>query len=137
MSFLLDTNAMIAILNDRPQVVRSHWHAVRAASTRVATSSIVLFELMAGAYKSARTKQNLALIHNLLASPLHVVAFEREDADCAGQIRAALERKGQPIGHYDLLIAGQALRHGFTLVTANVGEFRRVKGLVVENWEVP
>ena len=136
MSFLLDTNVLIAILNGRPEIVRDKWHTARASSMPVLTSSIVVFELMAGIYKSARTKQNLAHLRYLIASPLEVLPFDHDDADVAGQIRAALERKGRRIGRYDLLIAGQALRHGFTMVTASTDEFQRVKGLKVENWEL-
>jgi tRNA(fMet)-specific endonuclease VapC len=53
----------------------------------------------------------------------------------AGDIRADLEKAGTPIGHYDILIAAQARRHGATLVTANAREFARVPGLLVANWE--
>ncbi|PYU09346.1 MAG: VapC toxin family PIN domain ribonuclease, partial [Acidobacteria bacterium] len=63
--------------------------------------------------------------------------FEEEDARTAGKIRAAMEAVGKPIGAYDLLIAGQALRHKLTLVTANAKEFGRVKGLVWEDWAKP
>jgi tRNA(fMet)-specific endonuclease VapC len=57
-----------------------------------------------------------------------------QDARAAGQIKADLKRKGTPIGPYDLLIAGQARARGLTVVTRNVGEFRRVEGLTVEEW---
>ena len=59
------------------------------------------------------------------------------DADCAivyGRIRAALQRKGSPIGPMDMLIAAQALAAGLVLVTDNLREFRRVPGLQCENW---
>jgi len=62
------------------------------------------------------------------------LAFEEEDAKLAGSVRAAMESAGKPIGAYDLLIAGQALRHKLTLVTANVREFVRIKGLQWEDW---
>ena len=60
--------------------------------------------------------------------------FEEDDAKNAGTIRATLEKVGRPIGAYDLLIAGQAVRHNMTLITANSKEFSRVKGLVWEDW---
>ena len=63
-----------------------------------------------------------------------LAGFEDEDARSAGTIRATLEKAGRPIGAYDLLIAGQALRQKMTLVTANSKEFSRVKGLVWEDW---
>ena len=137
MSYLLDSNALIAILNGKPRAVRDRWVAVAGTSAAVATSSIVVFELSSGAYKSARPKKNIARLHTLLSSSLEVLAFDDEDADRAGQIRATLEAKGLPIGPFDVLIAGQALRRGLTLVTANTAEFRRVKGLALDNWEKP
>jgi tRNA(fMet)-specific endonuclease VapC len=63
-----------------------------------------------------------------------LLAFAGPDADAAGELRAALETAGKPIGAYELLIAGQALHHKLTLVTANLKEFARVKGLVREDW---
>jgi tRNA(fMet)-specific endonuclease VapC len=66
-----------------------------------------------------------------------LLPFEDEDARAAGEIRAILEAVGKPIGAYDLLIAGQALRRNFTLVTADVAEFKRVKGLAWQDWSKP
>ena len=63
-----------------------------------------------------------------------IVDFDGEDARVAGEQRAALETAGRPLGPYDLLIAGQALRREWILVTANVSEFSRVKGLKWEDW---
>jgi tRNA(fMet)-specific endonuclease VapC len=134
-SFLLDSDAIIAILNSKPPSVRNRWVAVSRTGAHVATSSIVFFELLCAAYKSSRPKENVARLHTLLSSSLNVMPFELEDADSAGQVRAILEAKGQPIGPFDVLIARQALRRGLTLVTANVGEFRRLPGLALENWQ--
>ena len=60
--------------------------------------------------------------------------LDRAGAEAAANIRAELERQGTPIGPYDLLIAGQAVASGLTLVTNNVGEFKRVSGLKLESW---
>jgi tRNA(fMet)-specific endonuclease VapC len=65
------------------------------------------------------------------------VAFDEEDTRVAGEIRATLEMAGTPIGAYDLLIAGQALRHDATLVTANTAEFSRVPDLRWQDWASP
>ncbi|MCF6199147.1 MAG: type II toxin-antitoxin system VapC family toxin [Hyphomicrobiaceae bacterium] len=135
MSYLLDSNVLIAILNNRPQTVRDRWLEVSDEGGQVATSSIVIFELMYGAHKSARPKENIARLNTLLSSSLEVLPFDLADAEHAGLNRAILEAAGPPIGPFDLLIAGQALRNGLTLVTANTKEFARVKGLVLENWE--
>jgi tRNA(fMet)-specific endonuclease VapC len=72
-------------------------------------------------------------LRHFLAGPIDVAPFGEEDAAVAGELRAALEAKGTPIGPYDLLIAAQSLRSGATLVTANTSEFARVKGLALEN----
>ena len=63
-----------------------------------------------------------------------MLPLEDEDAPVAGSVRAFLEATGKPIGAYDLLIASQALERRLTLVTANVSEFSRVKGLVWQDW---
>lgn len=65
-----------------------------------------------------------------------MLEFDRDDARCAGSIRARLASAGQPIGPYDVLIAGQALARGLILVTRNTREFARVPDLQVENWEI-
>ncbi len=137
MSFLLDTNAVIAILNERSTTVRERWRRSKVAGHDVVTSSIVLFELSYGAHKSAKPRKSLDRLQVVLSAPLDVLAFELEDAHLAGEIRAQLAAQGKPIGPYDLLIAGQALRRGLTVVTANTHEFQRVHGLKVENWELP
>lgn len=74
------------------------------------------------------------LLKEFLSGGIAVLAFEDEDAAHAGALRAKLEAGGTPIGPYDVLIAGQALRHGATLVTANSKEFKRVRGLKCEDW---
>ena len=82
-----------------------------------------------GVGKSVHQETNARRVETFFAGPVTLLPFEEEDARRAGGIRAALESVGRPIGAYDLLIAGQALRHALTLVTANAKEFRRVKGL--------
>ena len=86
-----------------------------------------------GAYKSERTKRNVALLDQM---QFERVPFDGADARMAGEIRARLEALGQPIGPYDLLIAGQACSRGLVLVTANTGEFERVEDLRCEDWSV-
>jgi len=74
------------------------------------------------------------LVETFFAGPVMMLAFEAEDAKVAGRVRAGLEAVGKPIGAYDLLIAGQALRHELTVITTNGREFGRVKGLEWEDW---
>ena len=103
----------------------------------LAISSIVLFELWYGAAKSTRPERNAQRIADLLAGPIEVLPFDQADAEEAGAIRAALERKGTPIGAYDILVAAQARRRDALLVTANEREFARVPQLKFEDWAKP
>lgn len=134
MTYLLDTNACIALINGRPEAVRRRFVRVSAAGDVIATTSVVLFELWYGVAKSQRPKVNAERVATFLSGPIEILDFSAEDAEHAGRVRAALETLGKPIGAYDLLIAGQALRHKATLVTANSSEFARVRGLRLQDW---
>ena len=92
------------------------------------------FELWYGVSKSRRRELNAQILTGFLSGPVHQLSFDGEDARFAGEIRAELESLGRRIGEYDLLIAGQALRHKMTLVTANAPEFGRIKDLTWEDW---
>ena len=133
----LDTNAVIAILNDRSSSVRARIGAAIEVGRTLTISSIVLSELRYGAAKSARPERNAQRIADFLAGPIEVLPFEPADAEEAGDIRAALERAGTPIGPYDILVAAQARRRDALLVTANEREFARVPRLKFEDWATP
>ena len=134
MKYLLDTNACIALINERPVSVRASFNdAVRKASA-IYVSSIALFELWYGVSRSLKRDANARLLEGFLSGPISILPFEDEDARVTGELRAELESIGRRIGEYDLLIAGQALRHGMTLVTANAKEFGRVKNLSWADW---
>ncbi len=130
MRFLLDTNAVIALLNDASS--RAAQRTRRQRPTDVAISAIVVHELFYGAFKSRRVTQNVAVIDAL---QLAVLEFDREDARRAGEIRAVLASKGSMIGPYDVLIAAQAVARDMILVTNNANEFGRVPGLRIEDWQ--
>lgn len=134
MNYLLDTNACIAIINDRPDSIRLRFLKVLDGGAQIWASSVVVFELWYGVAKSSRSITNAQRLRAFLGGPVGVLSFDEEDARVAGALRDTLEGSGRPIGAYDLLIAAQAVRRGMTLVTANVSEFHRVKGLVWEDW---
>lgn len=134
MKYLLDTNACIALINNKTPAIRIRLQRALAADAKVLVSSVVAFELWYGVAKSARPEANARVVETFLAGPVSWLAFEPEDAKVAGRVRAGLEAAGKPIGAYDLLIVGQALRHTLTLITANGREFGRVKGLEWEDW---
>jgi tRNA(fMet)-specific endonuclease VapC len=94
---------------------------------------IGLHELYFGAYNSSRVDESVSVVDALLCP---IIPFERDDARKAGEIRVLLRRMGLSIGHYDILIAGQALSRGLIMVTHNVREFELVPGLKVEDWQV-
>lgn len=133
MTYLLDTSAVIALLKDQPGV-RQRFQLVVSEGASLMVSSVVLFELMYGAARSERRRENAERLRVFLSGAISILPFDEEDAAVAGELRAKLESAGTPIGPYDVLIAAQALRVGATLVTANVREFARVRGLVWENW---
>jgi tRNA(fMet)-specific endonuclease VapC len=132
--YLLDTNVCIALINGKPAAVRDQFNQEIAKGSIAHISSISVFELWYGIAKSSRLEENSQLLGGYLSGPVAILPFEGEDARRSGEIRAEMESIGKPIGAYDLLIAGQALRHEMTLVTANTREFGRVKKLVWEDW---
>jgi tRNA(fMet)-specific endonuclease VapC len=134
MTYLLDTNACIALINGEPKLVRERLEKALDRGDTVATSAVVAYELWYGVAKSARPDANARRLQVFLAGPLRLLPFDDEDARHAGTVRAQLESAGTPVGAYDILIAAQALRHELTLVTANVREFSRVKGLAWKDW---
>ena len=134
MRYHLDTNVIIAILKNRPAVVRARMTSALAAGDTMAMSSVVLYELWYGVARSQRRREHAERLRHFLSGAITVEPFAGEDAAAAGDLRAGLEATGRPIGPYDLLIATQALRTGATLVTANTAEFARVPGLVWEDW---
>lgn len=130
----LDTNVAIAALNDRPERVARTLATRLSAGEHVAISAIVLFELWYGIARSSRRQDNTDQLGRLLSAAIEIVPFVQADAQVAGEIRASLRASGTPIGPYDVLIAGQALRHCATLATVNGREFARVPGLRWEDW---
>jgi tRNA(fMet)-specific endonuclease VapC len=96
-------------------------------------STVILTELLYGAAKSARPEHNRREVERF-AARLDVLPFDSDAAGHAAEIRAILERQGQVIGGYDLLIAGHARSRGLIVVTGNLGEYNRVEGLRCEDW---
>lgn len=127
---MLDTNICIRVLRDRPPSARERFNA---AADSICISAITLAELFHGAAKSAKPEHNRNEVERL-AARLEVLPFDEAAADHFGNIRAELERRGSPIGPYDLMIAGHARSRGLVVVTGNLGEFRRVDGLRSEDW---
>jgi tRNA(fMet)-specific endonuclease VapC len=131
--YMLDTNLCIRVLRDRPQSVRERFNA---EADGLCISTIILTELLHGAAKSDRPALNRSKVEQF-AARMEVLPFGPEAAGHAADIRANLERKGTPIGGYDVLIAGHARSKGLVVVTGNLAEFSRVEGLRSEDWLAP
>jgi tRNA(fMet)-specific endonuclease VapC len=130
LKYLLDTNIVIYVLKRRPKEVLDIFNA---NASRMAISSITLSELMYGAEKSLNTDKNLEAVEEFV-SHLEVLPYDAKASQHYGQIKAALEKKGQLIGENDIHIAAHAISHGLILVSNNVREFKRVSNLALENW---
>lgn len=131
MRHLLDTNACVDYLTGRyPGVVA---RIQRSSPEDLRLSSVVVAELRYGADHSARRRTNHVRIDALIEE-IECLDFDLRAAASYGRVRAQLETRGTPIGPNDMLIAAHALSRGLTVVTDNVGEFGRVKGLKVETW---
>jgi tRNA(fMet)-specific endonuclease VapC len=133
-TYLLDTNACIALINGSEINVRRRFKRAVARESVILLSSIVAFELWYGVAKSQRKDSNTQRLETFLGGPLEWALFDEDDARAAGTVRAELETVGRPVGAYDVLLAGQARRRGATLVTSNTKEFARVQGLKWEDW---
>jgi tRNA(fMet)-specific endonuclease VapC len=133
MKYLLDTNTCIRYINGRAPKIREHMLTIE--DTDIVISTVTMGEMYAGSAKSqtperSRAKQDAFFIR------FTKLPFDEAAADAFGRIRAELERSGTPIGPYDMQIAAIALVHNLVLVTHNTGEFRRINGLQLADWEV-
>lgn len=132
MLYLLDSNTVIALLNDKDSLPSKRVRLQAPAD--VGISTIVVFELSYGAYKSQHSDRNVAVVDGL---QFEILDWDKEDARQAGEVRAYLAKRGTPIGPYDVLLAGQARARNLTLVTHNTAEFLRVPDLRIEDWHRP
>ncbi|WP_417916179.1 type II toxin-antitoxin system tRNA(fMet)-specific endonuclease VapC [Candidatus Electronema sp. JC] len=130
LKYMLDTNMVIYTMKNRPEQVRQHF---KQHQGQMCISSVTLGELIYGAECSQQPERNLADME-AMAARLEVLPFDNRAASHFGQVRAELRRAGQPIGPYDMMIAGHARSLGLILVTNNLKEFIRVQGLRLENW---
>lgn len=131
MKYLLDT----CVISD---FVKNDLHTVtqikNTSPSQIAISSITVMELEYGLLHDAQRAKKLRPIIEGFVSSVTVLPYTTEDANYSAVVRAALRKAGTPIGSYDVLIAGNALRHQLILVTSNEKEFRRISNLMVENW---
>jgi tRNA(fMet)-specific endonuclease VapC len=131
MKYLLDTCTVSDFVKGQPKVLAR----IKATSPNlIAVSALTRMEVDFGLALNAARAKKLAPVLDAFFSTIATLPFDEADAQAAAAIRAALKTQGQPIGAYDVLIAGTGLTRGLVVVTSNVGEFKRVSGLRVEDW---
>lgn len=128
---MLDTNICIYIIKEKPIKVFQTFKSLNVGD--VCISSITLAELQYGVYKSQHQERNKIALVNFLA-PIEILPFSGKAASLYGEIRAALEKKGQLVGAYDLLIAAHALSENLVLISNNTKEFSKIPKLHLQNW---
>jgi tRNA(fMet)-specific endonuclease VapC len=130
LQYMLDTNICIHVLKNRPEKLRERFNRL---AEQLCISTITLAELSYGVEKSSRRDDNRQAVDQF-AARLDVLPFSAVAAIHYGQVRAALEAAGRPIGAHDMLIGAHARSAGMIVVTNNLREFERIPGLRTENW---
>ena len=128
--YILDTNTVIYFFKGIGNVAE---FLFSKSPKEIYIPSIVLFELEVGIAKSTKPEKRRGQLESLILQT-NISPFGKKEAEAAALIRADLETKGMPIGPYDILIAGIVLSQNAILVTHNIKEFKRVNGLIIEDW---
>jgi len=131
MRYLLDTSVCVPLINGTDERLRLR--LLEQSPSLVLLCSVVKAELLFGAHNSGRVAENLDRVSRF-CRVFESLPFDDEAASHYGSIRAQLKREGRLIGANDLLIAATALAADVTLATRNLDEFRRVPGLMVDDW---
>ena len=131
--FCLDTNTCICFLNGRYESIREK--LLSTPPNEIGIPAVVKAELLLGAYKSHNRKKNTEKVGRFL-EPFEIIPFSDQTTYVYAQIRSEAEKKGAIVGPNDLLIAAIVKFHDAVLVTNNVKEFRRIKGLKIDNWAI-
>jgi len=130
MAYLIDTDIMVHSLRGNSKVTE---RIAQTANVPKAISIVTYGELLYGAKRSAQKEKNTAVVYRL-AEILPIHGVSRATMETFTELKIALEKKGQRIEDFDLLIAATAVSRNYTLVTGNAKHFRRIPGLQLENW---
>lgn len=133
-TYMLDTNICSFIMRQQPEAVIRRLEQVALRNHRIVVSAITYAEMRFGAIGKKASPRHSQLVDAFCARLDAVLAWDRAAVDATAEIKAALAAVGTPIGPNDTAIAGHAVAAGAILVTNNVREFERVKGLVLEDW---
>jgi tRNA(fMet)-specific endonuclease VapC len=126
----LDTNTLIYFFKGLGNVST---RLLAIPPGEIAIPTVVIFELEVGIGNSTSPRKRKTQLQEL-ASLVSIISFGQSEAKFAAGIRIKLERQGNPIGPYDILIAASAMANNSTLVTHNQKQFERVEGLKIEDW---
>ena len=128
--YLLDTDIVIYSLKGHSTVKKNLERNLHVA---LKISIVTLMELYYGAYKSQKVASNLGKIKRI-EDAIEIISLGRDSAEIFAMLKAELEKAGNPIDDFDLILAACALSHDLILVTNNVKHFKRIQGLKLENW---
>ena len=128
--FALDTNSLIYFFKGQGKVAE---RLLETPPSEIGVPAIVFYELEVGIAKSSSPKKRRKQLAELV-DLVNLLPFGEAEARATAALRAALEKRGKPIGPIDTLIAGTAIANRATLVTHNIREFSRVSGLKVVDW---
>lgn len=132
----LDTNVIIDLVRGRRPAVRQR-HRLAVLNSDMLVASLMVFHELQFGVAIGRDSEAEARAVEIVLQGISIEPFTEQDMLRAAQVRARLKSLGRPTGAYDVLIAGQALARGWTLVTSNVAEFARVEGLDIHDWSRP
>ena len=135
MLYFLDSNVCIDYIRKGKKAVKIDAKIFEVGPRNIKLPSVVMAELMHGAYKSKKSAETLKDTRDFLAN-FEIIPFDFMEAIAYGQIRANLERRGLLSGNNDMLIAATALTYNATLITNNTNEFSRIDGLKLEDWTI-
>lgn len=131
MRYLLDTNTVSYFVRGEAAVLTR----IKATPPDlIAISSVTAMEIEFGLQLNPARAKKLAPVINAFIKSIETLSYTPEDAKATAAIRASLQKAGKPVGYYDVMIAGTAIRHGLTLVTSNTKELSRIGGLRIEDW---
>lgn len=131
MIYLLDTCVLSDFVKGDASTLM---HLKSVIPQDIAVSSLTMMEIAYGLALNPEKAKKIQPVLNDFLRVVSIISFEEKDANCSGKIRAYLRQKGNPIGGYDVLLAGTAINRDLVLVTSNLGEFNRIEGLRLENW---
>ncbi len=131
--YAFDTDSISQLLRPRPSE-KFLARLTRLPADQQHITSITLAELYYGAYHAQHANIWLERLNTQVLPRLQILDFDARAADRYGRLRAELAKKGHGVGRADLQTAAVVIVHGFTLVTGNVREFRRIPSLRVEDW---